>query len=87
MAEIERDLISMRTKEALAARKAAGVKLGRPQGTTSSKLDGKENEIAHLLGLGVSKASAARILGVAYGTLNSFIIRREIKPKAQPESA
>ena len=38
-AEIERDLISQRTKEALKARKAAGVKLGRPKGPGKSKLD------------------------------------------------
>jgi DNA invertase Pin-like site-specific DNA recombinase len=38
-AEIERDLISKRTKEALMAKKAAGVKLGRPKGSGKSKLD------------------------------------------------
>ena len=37
--EIERDLISKRTKEALRARKVAGVKLGRPKGVGRSKLD------------------------------------------------
>jgi DNA invertase Pin-like site-specific DNA recombinase len=38
-AEIERDLISQRTKEALAAKKRAGMKLGRPKGSGKSKLD------------------------------------------------
>jgi len=38
-AEIERDLISQRTKEALASKRKQGVKLGRPKGTGKSKLD------------------------------------------------
>jgi DNA invertase Pin-like site-specific DNA recombinase len=44
-AEIERDLISSRTKEALKARKAAGVQLGRPRGPGKSKLDRHKPEI------------------------------------------
>ncbi len=38
-AEIERDLISKRTREALAAKKKQGIRLGRPKGTGKSKLD------------------------------------------------
>lgn len=44
-AEIERDLISQRTKEALVAKKKAGIKLGRPIGGGSSKLDKHRTEI------------------------------------------
>jgi DNA invertase Pin-like site-specific DNA recombinase len=44
-AEIERDLISKRTKEALIARKMSGVKLGRPRGVGKSKLDAYRPEI------------------------------------------
>lgn len=44
-AEIERDLISQRTKEALAARKKAGVKLGRPRGIGKSTLDKYRPEV------------------------------------------
>lgn len=48
-AEIERDLISLRTKEALAAVRAAGKRLGRPPGRLgTSKLDGKEADIRRL---------------------------------------
>jgi len=47
--EIERDLISARTKEALKARKASGVKLGRPKGPGKSKLDPYRPEIEALL--------------------------------------
>ncbi len=76
-AEIERQMISSRTREALARRKAEGKKLGRPKGSLSgSKLDGREQEIREMLDKGVSKASAARMLGVSRGTLYSWLESR-----------
>ena len=54
-AEIERDLISKRTKEALKARKAMGVRLGRPKGPGKSKLDKHREEIIALLRNGSTK--------------------------------
>jgi DNA invertase Pin-like site-specific DNA recombinase len=79
--EIERELISMRTKEAIAVAKAKGKKLGRPKGSKGkSKLDGKEEEIKRLLLLTVSKASIAKITGVDRGTLYHFIKSRGLVP-------
>ena len=57
--EIERDLISKRTKEALKARKVAGIKLGRPKGVGKSKLDTYKEEIIALLRNGSSKKFVA----------------------------
>jgi DNA invertase Pin-like site-specific DNA recombinase len=73
-AEIERNLISQRTKEALARKKAEGVVLGRPKGSKSKvkRLTGKEAEIKALLGKNVSKSAIARILGVHRLTVSSF---------------
>ncbi len=78
-AEIERELISQRTKEALAKRKAEGKKLGRPKGSYSSKLDDKKEYIKELLDKGVSIASIAKILGVHYHTVRNYVKRRSLK--------
>lgn len=60
-ARIERDMISDRTKSALKARKASGVKLGRPEG--KSKLDAKREEIEMYQKLGVNKTAIAKLIG------------------------
>lgn len=75
-AEIERNLISQRTKEALARKKAEGVVLGRPKGrkSTKVKLSGKEEVITELLIQGVPKVQIAKILKVNRNTLSKFII-------------
>ena len=74
-AEIERNLISQRTKEALARKKAEGVVLGRPIGSKSShvKLSGKELIIKELREQGVSISQIARIYKVNRATVSSFI--------------
>ncbi len=57
-AEVERDLISERTREGLARARPSGRKLGRPKGSLGvSRLDGKEDEIRRFLELGVSKTA------------------------------
>lgn len=80
-AEIERNLISQRTKEALARKKAEGVILGRPKGRKSLhvKLTGKEKEIQALLNKNVSKSAIGRILGVNRLTVTKFINDGKIK--------
>jgi DNA invertase Pin-like site-specific DNA recombinase len=77
-AEIERDLISQRTKEALARRKAEGVILGRPIGSKSRtvKLSGHEAEINDLLSKHISKSAIGRILGVHRMTVDVFLKER-----------
>lgn len=79
-AEIERNLISQRTKEALARKRAEGVVLGRPKGRKSShvKLSGKESVIAELLLQGVSKAEIARIFHVNRNTVSRFICEKKL---------
>jgi DNA invertase Pin-like site-specific DNA recombinase len=82
-AEVERDLISERTKEGLAAARAKGRLLGRPKGSLGhSKLDGQEREIRILLETEVSKASIAKIVGVSSTDLRHFIRTRKLDPKA-----
>ena len=76
-AEIERNLISQRTKEALARKRAEGVVLGRPKGRKSSpdkyKLSGKEILISELLKNGTSRRKIAKICKVDRNTLARFI--------------
>jgi putative DNA-invertase from lambdoid prophage Rac len=80
-AEIERQLISQRTKEALQRRKAEGKKLGRPKGykLDSVKLTGREEEIKELLKYGVSFRSIARIMGVHHNTVAQFVKSKKLK--------
>jgi len=78
LAELERDLISDRTKTALAQAKAAGKKLGRPKGPGKSKLDGREDEIRDLFNKGVTKANVARVLGVSRCTLYNHIKKKKL---------
>lgn len=76
-AEIERNLISQRTKSSLANLKASGKKLGRPLAAESQKLKLSQNtrKIKKLLAKGISKSQIARILGVQRSTLRRFIER------------
>lgn len=77
-AEIERNLISQRTKEALARKRAEGVVLGRPKGSKSSKtkLTGQEKKIRELLDKKVSYSAIGRILGVHRLTVSKFVKER-----------
>lgn len=76
-AEIERNLISQRTKEALARKKAEGVILGRPKGKRSSpekyKLHKKRRLIQELLNANISKRKIAVICKVDRNTLARYI--------------
>ena len=78
-AEIERDLISQRTKAALATKKAQGIKLGRPKGPGKSKLDEHETDIREFLSLGVTKKRIAEKFGTTPANLRHYLKKRGIK--------
>lgn len=75
VAQIERELISLRTREALQARKLSGMKLGRPKGKGKSKLDEHKEDILKLLSLNVPKTMIAKQYGCSVGNLYNFINR------------
>jgi DNA invertase Pin-like site-specific DNA recombinase len=80
LAELERDLISERTKQALAAKKAGGAHLGKPTGTIqASKLDEKQDTIKELLKHKVSNAAIARVVGTSRSNLAIYVNKRGIK--------
>lgn len=74
-AEIERNLISQRTKEALAIRKMRGIKLGRPQGSSKKKLlfCKRADEVVEMFDSGCTLAEVAEVLGVHRNTLRKYI--------------
>jgi DNA invertase Pin-like site-specific DNA recombinase len=81
LSELERDLISLRTKEALAAKRAGGVRLGKRPGTVqASKFDGQRERIEELLTLGVSvRRIASKHLGLkSHNGLSTYIKKRKL---------
>jgi DNA invertase Pin-like site-specific DNA recombinase len=84
-AELERDIISERTKAALAAKKAGGKKLGKPKGTVqASKLDPHRKRIVEFLKHGVAKSAIARMLGTSRTNLANYIKTRGLEaPKGE----
>ncbi len=79
--ELERDLISLRTKEALANKKAQGIQLGKPKGTIQkSKFDKDQNRIKELLALGLSVRKIANLLGFSnHIGLNTYVKKRNLR--------
>lgn len=73
VAQIERDLISLRTKEALQAKKATGTKLGRPKGRGKSKLDKDREEILNLIRLKVPKTIIAKQYSTTVANLSRYL--------------
>ncbi len=80
-AEIERELISQRTKEALAAKKKHGLKLGRPHGPGKSKLDVHRVEIEALLANGTRQKFIAERYGTTEANLSRWMQKRGLERK------
>ena len=77
--EIECDLISQRTKEALRVKKENGVALGRPRGPGKSKLDKNLTEITAMINNGVKQSFIAKKFNTTQANLSVFIKKRNIK--------
>ncbi|MBR1721520.1 MAG: master DNA invertase Mpi family serine-type recombinase [Treponema sp.] len=79
-AEIERQLISQRTKEALALRRSEGIKLGRPRGSVNkkSKLEGAELAVSVMICAGTSVNQMAKLYGTHRNTVKRFIIMKKL---------
>jgi DNA invertase Pin-like site-specific DNA recombinase len=80
-AELERDLVSLRTREALATKKVLGQRLGKPKGTLQkSKFDKDVARIKELLGYGLSIRKIAKFLGYSsHIALNTYINKRGLQ--------
>lgn len=80
-AEIERNLISQRTKEALARKRSEGVILGRPRGRKSMRsiLTGKDEQIRQLLAKEIGYSGIARILDVHRVTVSTYVAEKGLR--------
>lgn len=78
-AEIERDLISQRTKEGLDAARKSGKKLGRPKGWSKSKLDQYKPEIIELIKMGVPYRTLSKKYDVHYVTMQNWLTKNDLK--------
>ena len=78
VSEIERELISKRTKEALQTKKASGIKLGRPKGPGKSKLDTHKLEIEALLKNGSTKKFIAKRYNSTSANLHNWIKKNQL---------
>ncbi len=78
---LEKDLISLRTKEALNAKKLSGASLGKPKGTIQkSKFDKQRDKIEELLSIGLSVRKISKILGYSnHIGLNNYVKKRNIR--------
>ncbi|MEA2049308.1 MAG: recombinase family protein [Campylobacterota bacterium] len=78
---LEKDLMSLRTKEALTAKKLDGVSLGKPKGTIQkSKFDLQRDKIEELLAVGLSVRKIAKVLGYNnHIGLNNYVKKRNIR--------
>jgi DNA invertase Pin-like site-specific DNA recombinase len=84
MSELERDLISLRTKEALAAKKAQGVQIGWQKGRPrKSKFDNYRSDIMAYLNLGLSIPKIAEKLGFSAFNLRKYIVKHDLKKVAK----
>ena len=83
--DLERDLISIRTKEALASKKRAGQVLGKPKGTIQkSKFDQDIDKIKEFLKYGLSIRKISKVLGYPnHISLNTYVKKRDLKPANQ----
>lgn len=86
---LEKDLMSLRTKEALTAKKLDGVNLGKPKGTIQkSKFDEKRDKIEELLAVGLSVRKIAKLLGYNnHIGLNNYVKKRNIREIACGDDA
>ena len=83
-AQIERDLISQRSKESLARAKAEGIHCGRPKGSKNKLptiLRGKEKVVLQLLAKGLSKVQVCDQLGIGRSSLYTFVKGKKIFKK------
>lgn len=85
---LEKELMSLRTKEALNAKKVEGIHLGKPKGTIQkSKFDKQRDKIEELLGVGLSVRKIAKLLGYNnHIGLNNYVKKRNIRLKDEDDS-